>query len=282
MVDMTGYYIYCRAWVGFSPTFPYFDELNPLPDEELIRKLNNLARQWLRENRSTAKQRYRDEAIALDALAKEIRKWKRSSNPRGIPNMSSYEKSVIIQNLNFYKRSQLLQEAERYGVQLALSDHDLRAAILDAMEKEHLQREFEKRRGEHQLYSQDVRDRFDVKKRVRGDKKTTSLETRIARIAGWTTEDIGRFGYFSLPPVKILTCGVSPTPKLMLRWVFTGAKVDEFAKVANSRFQRYDWNHVMIKVGGLSYANLRADELTMIDQQQREDLDPDSKWTGTP
>ena len=48
---MSGFYVYCRNWAGFTDKFPFYEELNSLPDELLEERLHAKAVAWLRENR---------------------------------------------------------------------------------------------------------------------------------------------------------------------------------------------------------------------------------------
>jgi hypothetical protein len=186
MVHMTGFYIYCRVWIGFSETFPWFEELNPLPDEKLVEELNGRARSWLRQNKPVVKKRYPEEHDALRELARQLRSRHHGCAIRGVPSMFMFEKVHVTEWLSLLDRSVLIEEATRYGIQLALTDQELQAAILAAKEVEHLQREFKRRELENERNAQDVRDQFNVKKRVRGDRKSSCLKTRIARIASMT------------------------------------------------------------------------------------------------
>jgi hypothetical protein len=271
MVRMNGFYIYCRVWVGFSETFPWFEELNPLPDEKIVEELNGRTRSWLRENTLAVKRRYRGEKRALGELATKLRSQRFGYAIHGVPNMDMYEKMVLTEYLAGLDRKSLMEEASRCGIQLALTDQELRAAILAVKEAEHLQRGFKRRELENERNAQDVRDQFNVKKRVRGDRKATSLETRIARVAGWTNQDIRRF-----------IVGISPTPRLLLRWVGSNDELSVLLKVARERFARPVWEPVRVRFAGFSCAGMEAAHLTALELKNKELLDPNSRWTGTP
>jgi len=217
------------------------------------------------------KKRYRAEREAPREFVRKLRSHRFGYAICGVPNMSSYEKVVVTGYLARLDRNALIDEANHYGLQLALTDEELRAAILAAKEAEHLQDEFKRQEHENERNAQDVRDQFNVRKRVRGDRRNTSLESRIARVAGWTVQDIPRF-----------IIGVSPTPKLLLRWVASNDELNVILKVAQVRFERPDWEPIRVKFGTFSCASMEPAHLTVLELKKKELLDSDSHWTGTP
>lgn len=56
---MSRWYVYCRNWGGFTDKFPFYDELNGLPDALLTERLDAEALVWLRRNKAGVKAHYR-------------------------------------------------------------------------------------------------------------------------------------------------------------------------------------------------------------------------------
>jgi len=62
-----GTYIFARTYAGIDDSFPHFDAIHGLPDDQIISTLLALARGWLTENRAKVLARLRRERVAYQS-----------------------------------------------------------------------------------------------------------------------------------------------------------------------------------------------------------------------
>ena len=78
---MSEHYVFFRCWHGFRNGFP-FDQFNHLPDDEIRPALDEHAREWLRENRSAAKDTLRKRKTdTLSHLKRREKRFLARPNP---------------------------------------------------------------------------------------------------------------------------------------------------------------------------------------------------------
>lgn len=266
---MTGYFVFCRIWNGFSDSFPWFEELNPLSDDELVEQLRIKTREWFRANKTGLRERYREKRKKVE---EEMQHLGRCSVVRGVPTLGPFKQREIAEVFNLFDHDTLIRLCADNDLQLAGTDEELRRRFLAFYEEDYQKREIERQRAQRRRDMEWAkhRNRPNIRLLLRGKRKGFPFEIRVARLAGWFFENTNQFG------------GISPTPKLMLVREESKSRAAQILNAAKARFSLPEWTIMPLRFGLLSCKNLTPVDLTTIEFEQNGYLDPDSHWTGTP
>jgi hypothetical protein len=111
---VSGSYIYCRNWTGFTDKFPFYDELNSLPDDLIAMQLDSKALAWLRDNRAAVKAHHRERKKryleAFEALQRGATDRPSSSPP---PQTRKSRRVTCLEAVRGPRQSPLIQRVGR-------------------------------------------------------------------------------------------------------------------------------------------------------------------------
>lgn len=256
---MDGFYIYCRAWIKFHDSFPWFDNLNPLPDEEIIGALNSRARTWLKDNRAAARGLYRRAKHRVQETLDAVRSMQSQITLPPNPRLNLRDQAHLHDSVRVMPRTVVIQHAERMGIQLGMPLPEIRRAVA-----KRLKREIEVRMI-HERYRPSSKEAvrspmLEWRWRARGIRQNASLEVRIARLAHWVSKEFKEFG------------GISPTPKLMLKWVPNRKGADAILAVARARFDQGELPCLMVRFGAIPMVGVPQEQLAIIEVEKAEQL----------
>jgi hypothetical protein len=85
-------YVYCRAWLGFSPDFP-FDKFNSLADDQVAGALEKHAREWLDEHPADFRDRRRKQRAKRREAIERRRGMALNRPGRWVPNPPAAQSS---------------------------------------------------------------------------------------------------------------------------------------------------------------------------------------------
>lgn len=70
--------IFCRSWVDFTDEFPFIDELNCLPNDDISGDVEKRIVSWFRENRPAVKAKYRNLTGSAGEGPESLAGWKKA------------------------------------------------------------------------------------------------------------------------------------------------------------------------------------------------------------
>jgi hypothetical protein len=95
--------VFVRTWLSFFEEFPHFDELNGMADEAVLPKLEELAHEWLRDNRQLARERLRTKRRKYREWREQLRR-NAIMRPRGAMRHGSSSMPQIARKQPFVVR----------------------------------------------------------------------------------------------------------------------------------------------------------------------------------
>lgn len=166
---MSTVFIFCRTWVGFTDEFPFVDELNCLPQNDISGDVEHRIISWFRENRGVVKKQLREKVKArVDAIKKHKKMATARPNPT-VPYESSDFTNIILPD--------------------SVSAEEL-------AEERRMQRLFMRISADYEKRRRTQKKKTTIAARIRGN-RTDSLGVRVARVMDWTRIAGSRFGDLS-------------------------------------------------------------------------------------
>lgn len=228
---MTGYYIFARSWIGFHPDFPFFEDVNALPDESIHPKLEELARDYLRQHRGAAREQLRQRKEKLALRRTQVLYKPNPVNP--LDEQGMYRRSHLEgQDWDTLKNLAKSVNVKSRGTKAALIND-----MVDAV------------RQPPSIYSKDDP---RIKKRPGSPKPTHGCW--IFHLFGWLMPDIKRFSKFS------------PSPRMFLLKVENRDDADQVVAAAQNYFNdSFSQRSFVVRFGHVSTDDLGVPETVKID-----------------
>ncbi len=266
----SGYYVYCRAWLGFTDGFPFFDELNPYSDDKIVPEIELRALTWLRSNKPQVRKAYREERTRLQEVFSKLLPGE------AVQPGSSPLTRKLTARLDTLSSEELTQLAEKLQVESRGSKTQIWRALFETL---HARLSNPESRGptidllppSFGLFSFPEPERLttQVKRAMRGE-RSNPLAVRITRLARWTDETVRRLG------------GLSRTRTLYLGWLENEELARQVLEACRLRSQSIGWDeHPRLKFGRVPVEILGVDRAAAIEMDLKELQNRNDRWEGT-